>query len=328
MSLEKTQFNRRGLFVGAGVALAMPFVLRGVSGPARAAAPMLGASRGQHYRFALGAFEVTTVFDGARGIEEVYKIFGADQSPEDVQALAEERLLPPAKAVNMFTPVVVNTGQQLIVFDTGNGAGGRPDLGRFAAGLAEAGISPGDVDLVVLTHYHPDHIGGLMEEGAPVFPNATYAANETEHAFWTAPERMSGPTERVAKIVEANVKPLTEKMAMLKDGDEVAPGIRALLTPGHTLGHTSFHIESDGKRLLIGGDFCNHYVLSLERPEWHVSFDMDKDMAGETRKKTLDMLATDKVMFTSYHMPNPAVGMVEKNGTGYRYVPATYQPFI
>ncbi len=94
---------------------------------------------------------------------------------------------------------------------------------------------------------------------------------------------------------------------------------------GHTPGHTAFHIESDGKRLLLGGDFCNHYVVSLQRPDWHVRFDMDKEGAVATRKKILGMLAADKIPFTAYHMPFPAVGYVENKDGGFRYVPASYQ---
>ncbi|MGE0211397.1 MAG: MBL fold metallo-hydrolase [Parvibaculaceae bacterium] len=320
------RINRRSFFAATGAAIATPFVLRGL--PARAAAPAMGPARPNHYRFKLGGFEVTTLFDGSRAVKEPYKIFGQDQKPEDVQALAEQNMLPGDRMENMFSPVVVNTGSKLVVFDTGNGAGGRPDVGRFAAALKEAGYAPDQVDIVILTHFHPDHIGGLMEEGKPLFANAEYGANETEFSFWTDAARMSGPTERVAKVVEANVKPLAEKMTMLKDGAEVQPGIRAMVAPGHTPGHTAFLIESDGSRLLIGGDFCNHFVLSMQRPDWHVSFDMDKDQAAATRRKLLDMLATDRLMFTSYHMPFPAVGFVEKAGEGYRYAPASYQPFL
>ena len=328
MMRREGRIDRRGFFAWTGAALAAPHVLRFLSMPAEAAAPVLGPSRASHYRFKLGGFEVTTLFDGSRPVEEPFKIFGSDQKPEDVQALAEENLLPGDKAENMFSPVVVNTGEKLVVFDTGNGAGGRPDVGRFAAALKEAGYTPDQVDIVVLTHFHPDHIGGLMEDGKPLFPNAEYAAHETELAFWTDPARMSGPTERVAKVVESNVKPLADKLTALKDGADIQPGIRAMAAPGHTPGHTAFLIESDGKQLLIGGDFCNHFVLSMQRPDWHVSFDMDKAQAVETRRKLLDMLATDRLMFTSYHMPFPAVGFVEKGGEGYRYVAASYQPFL
>ena len=149
---------------------------------------------------------------------------------------------------------------------------------------------------------------------------------ETEYGFWSAPERMSGPTENAAKLVAANVTPFKDKMTFLKNEGEVVPGIRALDAAGHTPGHMAYHIESDGKRLLLGADFCNHYVLSLQRPDWEVRFDADKATAAATRMKYLDMLAADRIPFTSYHMPFPSVGFVEKSADGgYRFVPATYQ---
>ncbi len=117
-------------------------------------------------------------------------------------------------------------------------------------------------------------------------------------------------------------------MTFLNDQGEVVSGIRAMAAPGHTPGHMAFHIESEGKRLLLGADFCNHYVLSLQRPDWEVRFDADKAKAAETRKKMLDMIAADRIPFTSYHMPFPSVGYVEKAGEGYRYVPATYQMML
>ena len=132
---------------------------------------------------------------------------------------------------------------------------------------------------------------------------------ETEYQFWSAPERLSGPTEGPAKLVASNVTPLKDKMSFIKDGAEVAGGIRAMAAFGHTPGHMAFHIESGGKRLLLGADFCNHYVLSLQRPDWEVRFDADKAKAAETRKKLLDMLAADRIPFTSYHMPFPARGL-------------------
>lgn len=196
----------------------------------------------------------------------------------------------------------------------------------MAERLQAAGYTLDQIDIVIITHCHPDHIGGLMENGAPLFPNARYIIGEVEYAFWSAPERLSGPTEAAAKLTQANVVPLKERMIFAKDGHEAASGIRAVEAFGHTPGHLAWHIESGGERLPLGADFCNHFVLSLARPDWHVAFDADKQQAAQTRKRLLDMIATDKIPFTSYHMPFPAVGFVEKSADGaYRYVPATYQ---
>lgn len=320
--------TRRGaLLTGAG-ALAMPFIIRGAAAPAWAAAPMLGEARPTHYRFKLGDFEVTTLFDGSVAVDGPHPIFGNDQPKEAVQEFAVEKRLPPDRLEIMFTPVIVNTGRELVLFDTGNGPARRPNAGQLLARLQGAGYSPDQVDVVVLTHFHGDHIGGVMDEGEPRFPNARYFANQVEYDFWTHPDRMSGPTEGNAKLVESNVKPLADKMTFIGDGGDVVTGIRAVAAYGHTPGHTAFHVESNGQRLFIGGDFTNHYALSLAKPEWHVSFDVEKEKAVETRNRLLDMLATEAIPFTSYHMPFPAVGFVETTGDGFRYIAASYQLFV
>ena len=324
MTVECKGLTRRQIMAAAAGVVAAPAVVR-FSTPAEAAAPMMGLSRPSHYRFKLGGFEITTINDGAIPLDGPHPIFGMDQAAEDVQKLAEANFLPGSRFEISFTPVIVNTGAELVVFDCGNGAARRPNAGQLAALLAGAGYGADQVDVVVLTHFHPDHIGGLMEDGSPLFPNARYVTHETEFNFWTHADRMAGPTEGVAKLTASNVKPLAEKMTFLKGGSTVVSGITALASHGHTPGHTSFHLESEGKRLFLGGDFCNHPVVSLQRPDWHVRFDMDKEMAVSTRRKILDMLASERLVFTSYHMPFPAVGYVDRVGDGYRYVAAAYQ---
>ena len=164
-----------------------------------------------------------------------------------------------------------------------------------------------------------------MEDSAPLFANARYVAGDVEYNFWTSGDRVGTPGERVHKLTNSNVKPLAEKMTFLGNEGTVASGVTAMEAASHTPGHTAYHLESAGKRLLLGGDFCNHYIVSLERPEWHVRFDVEKEKAAATRKRLLDMIATDKIPFAGYHMPFPAVGYVEKKDGGFRYVPVTYQ---
>jgi glyoxylase-like metal-dependent hydrolase (beta-lactamase superfamily II) len=319
--------NRRGVMQGAlGLAAgaALTPLVAGAARRARAAAPMLGAARPTYYRFQLGEFEVTTLHDGAIQVEGPHPIFGQDQTPEAVHELAEANFLPPTMLENQFNPVVVNTGQQLVLFDSGNAAG-RPGTGHLLQALQAAGYAPDQVDVVVITHMHGDHIGGLMQDGKATYPNARYVTGSAEFDFWSADERLSGPTENGAKLVRSNVVPLAEQVTFIGDEAEVVPGINGLAAHGHTPGHMAYLVESGGAQLLIWADTANHYVMSVQRPDWHVRFDMDKEAAAATRRRLFDQAATDRIAVTGYHMPFPAVGYIEKSGDAYRWVPASYQ---
>jgi len=317
--------SRRRILMGASSLLASPFLLKGLSSGAYAKAPMLGPERPNHYRFKLGSFEVTTLNDGAFYLGGPFPIFGADQFPEDVAELAAANHLSAKRMEIGFSPVIINTGNELILFDTGNGDGRAATAGHLVKAMGIAGYTPDQIDIVVLTHFHPDHIGGIKTGDKISFPNARYLTSADESNFWLHPDQEGGSTGQTHKLAMSHVKPVAEKTTFIKDGDAVASGITAMSSPGHTPGHMAFHIESDGQRIFLGADFCNHYIMSLQNPEWHMAFDMDKELAGQTRRKVLDMLAAEKIPFTSYHMPFPAVGYVEKKGEGFVYVPVSYQ---
>jgi glyoxylase-like metal-dependent hydrolase (beta-lactamase superfamily II) len=321
---DSSGLDRRALLTSAVITGAALTV--GLPGGALAATPKQGLSRPSIYRFGLGDFEVTTILDGAIQLDGPHPIFGQNTTQEEVAALAVANFLPPDRMEIPFTVTVVNTGAALILFDSGNGAGRRPNAGRLRELLAGAGITPGQVDIVALTHFHGDHIGGLMEDGSPAFPNATYVIGDTEYNYWSNEDLLSNDKmAKRAKLVHSNVVPFAPKTRFIKGGDAVVSGIEAVSSHGHTPGHTSYHLESQGRRLLVMGDVCNHYVVSLQRPDWHVRFDMDKEMAVAARKEVLGMIAADKIPFIGYHMPPPAVGYLETLGAGFRFVPVGYQ---
>ena len=295
--------------------------------PALAKAPMLGAPNSTFRRFKLGGYEVTIIRDGAISVAGPYPAFGADQFEEDVHALMEENHLPPSRFELPYSPVLVNTGAELILFDTGNDAARRPERGHLQEGLALAGYTPDQIDVVALTHLHPDHIGGMIEDGAAMFPNARYVCGEVEFDFWRREDlltRDAGMVRR-AKAVHENVAPLAEQIAFLKDESEVAPGIRAIDAPGHTPGHLAYHVESEGQRLLIWGDAIVHHVISFQQPDWPMAADMDDEQAIASRRKLLGMAAADKIAVAGYHLPFPAFGFVEQTEEAFRFVPASYQ---
>ena len=320
--------SRRTLFLAAGVGtLAAPFILNraGTTAFAQGDAGMKMAPV-ETRTFKLGSFRVTVVRDGMRPSGTPNETFGTNQSAETVGALLTENFLPADQFVNSFAPTLIDTGSEVVLFDTGLGEGGREaGMGRLVEGLKAVGYTPDQVTVVVITHMHGDHIGGLTEGGAPTFANARYVAGRTEYDFWTSTDRVGTPAEQGHKGVLAKVQPLAEKIAFIEDGGEVVPGITGINAFGHSPGHMIFRIESDGRAMMLTADTANHFVLSLQRPDWEVRFDMDKAMAAAARKTVFDMIATDKLAFVGYHMPFPAVGYVEKASEGYRFVPMSYQ---
>ncbi|MCU0832284.1 MAG: MBL fold metallo-hydrolase [Rhizobiaceae bacterium] len=329
MSPDRKPFDRlsrRTLFKTASlgaVALAAPQLM---TRAASAATPPVGAMPQAFSRFTLGTFEVTVLNDGGRIGEKPWETFGTNAGQAEVEALLAANLLPGDKFRNGFAPVLVNTGTDLVLFDTGLGANGREGgMGQTLTALAASGYTPEQVTIVVITHMHGDHIGGLTENGAPAFPNARYVTAQTEFDFWSSADRMGTPAENGHKGVVANVVPLADKFTFIGDGGAVVPGITGMAAFGHSPGHMVYRLESEGRGLVITADTANHFVLSLQRPDWEVRFDMDKAAAAATRKAVFDMIATERLPFIGYHMPFPAVGYVEKMDVGYRWVPETYQ---
>lgn len=327
MAISRRNFIVTASAAGAGLALP-PLDLANAAAEtssSKVQTPSQVENPGFH-RLQFGDFEITTLSDGRRAGEAPEKTYAVDQEPKVVAALLEENLLPADRFVNSFTPVLINTGKELVLCDTGMGADARgAGQGRLTKALEASGYKADDISLVVLSHFHPDHIGGLMEDGKPSFANARYAAGQKEFDFWTDPARLDSPAKAVAEMVAKNVKPLAEKMTFLDDDSEVVSGIRSVAAYGHTPGHLAFRVENGGKSLMLISDTANHFVITLQRPEWHVSFDMDKEAAAQTRKRMFDMIATDRLPFIGYHMPFPALAYLKPEGEGYRYIAETYQ---
>jgi glyoxylase-like metal-dependent hydrolase (beta-lactamase superfamily II) len=293
------------------------------------AAPLLGALRPCVHRFRLGAFEVTTLLDGAQVRSGISPPFGVDQGAESVARLAAGNALPHDRFENTYTPAIVNTGSHLVLFDAGNGEL-RPDasVGRLRERLATAGYAPEQIDILAFTHVHPDHIGGVYHAGRLAFPNARYAIGRLEFDAWSRGDKIPPQRKENLELFRRLIAPLADRMTFLRPGDDLVPGVRAVGAFGHSLGHLAYAIASEGKNVLLWGDTANHYVLSLQNPGWQVAFDDDKAQAVDTRRRILDMAATERLLVIGHHMPFPAVGFVERHGGGYRWAPASYQPFL
>lgn len=301
--------SRRQALVAAATLPLLPALPRA----ALAQTEMKGAAAPVFNRFKLGAFEVTTLLSGTRTVENPTEIFGLNADPAEFAAVSEAAFIPTDKAQFFFTPTLVNTGAELVLFDAGLSQAG------ITAALAAAGYTPDQIDVVVLTHMHGDHIGGLMGDAGPTFANARYVTGSAEHNHW-----MAAGNEGFDK----NVRPLNDKMTFLDDGGSVAGGLTAMLAAGHTPGHMGYVIESEGQSLALIADLANHPVWSLAKPDWEVRFDADKAAAAASRRRVLGMIAADRMPFVGYHMPFPAVGYVEANGDGFRYVAASYQMML
>jgi glyoxylase-like metal-dependent hydrolase (beta-lactamase superfamily II) len=287
---------------------------------------MKGVFRPSICRFRLGGFEITNILDGVSRRDGPHPLFGADQPAEAVHRLAVANRLPPTRFENSYTCTVVNTGRELVLFDTGNGQPRRDaGLGRLRTLLTDAGYAPGDIDVVVITHCHPDHIGGLLEDGEPAYRNARHIFGAVEFDFWRRGEGIPESRKETRELFLQIALPFADRASFIEPDQEFVPGIRSVEAYGHSAGHMAYHLESDGARLLLWGDVANHYVASVQRPEWHVRVDDDKERAIATRRRILDMVATDQLWAIGFHMPFPAVGTVEATHDGYRWLPLTYQ---
>ncbi len=296
-------------------------------------ASMQGELQPTIYRFKFGGFEITNIMDSKVIREGLHPSIGGDQPAEAAEQLARANRIETGRFQHWFIPTVVNTGSQLVLFDTGNGGlrdeyeqlRGRMPEGQLVARLKQAGYEAADIDVVVITHGHPDHIGGLTRGGKPVFPNARYVFGATEFDFWRRGENVREARKFNRELFVRICEPLADRATFIKPDGDVVPGIRAVEAGGHSIGMMAYHVESEGKRLLIWADTCTHYVMSIQRPDWHVEVDDDKERAVATRKRILDMVATEKLFVAGFHMPFPAVGFVEHSSAGYRWVPVSYQ---
>ena len=257
--MKNLQLSRRSLLIG-GAAAPLAAGL-GVAAPSFANGQSLQPSA-RHNSFNLGDFGVATLLAGTRAVDEdIQSTFGVNVSPDEFAEVSAANFIPADKTQFFFTPTVVNTGSDVVLFDTGLSAEGT------TGALAGTGLSPEDVTVVVITHMHGDHIGGMTDEaGNLTYPNARYVTGQVEFDHWAAQEN-----ERF----DQKIKPFAERFAFIGGGEEVTPGITSVEAFGHTPGHMGYMVESNGAQLMLIADLANHYVWSVGYPDWEVRFDMD-----------------------------------------------------
>ena len=317
--------TRRGFVAGALAGSSLAFV----AGNALAKAPALGHQVLSAYRHTVGNIEVIALSDGA--LDLPVQLF-PKADPAETAKILNQTGAPTDKLGTAVNAFLVNTGDKLVLIDSGAGQLFGPTLGRFAGDLVTLGVDPATVDVIAMTHLHPDHFGGLLTADAKLaFPNAAIFIADADVKLWL--------DEAIAAKAPADNKPFFDQARMMvgpyvaaqkyqpvADGKEVVAGVTAIAAPGHTPGHTMYRISSGNQSLLIWGDIVHSAPLQFPHPEWAIAFDTDQDLAIATRKKVFDMTATDKLTVAGAHLPFPGIGHVVKSGSDYQYAPVFWAP--
>jgi glyoxylase-like metal-dependent hydrolase (beta-lactamase superfamily II) len=331
-----TTLTRRAV-MGGSAAAGAAILTSSLSSTAQAAAPLSGQQAPGWYRYKVGSFEVTVATDGVNRFK-FPDGFVTNRSREQLNAaLAATYAQPgPDMVAVPYSPCVVNTGARLVVIDTGTGEAtfktSKGAAGQFQANLKASGIDSSQVDVVVISHMHGDHINGLLTaDNKPAFANAEIMVPAPEWKFFIDDGEMSRQSSDRMKGVFANFRrvfdALGRKVTQYEAGKEIVPGITAVATHGHTPGHMSHIVASGNSKVYVQGDVTNLPVF-VRNPDWHLMFDQDAKMAEETRRKVYDMLVAEKMMVQGFHYPFPALAYIEKAGNGYREIPVPWSPTL
>jgi glyoxylase-like metal-dependent hydrolase (beta-lactamase superfamily II) len=289
------------------------------------------------FRFEIGEFECVSVSDGALNYPP--ESFFANVPLERVEKALRERNLPTAQIMTPYTCLFIDTGEHRVMVDTGAGELGAhaaqmfPDLdhstsatGLLLENLRTAGIEPSEIDTVIITHAHPDHVGGMLdEEERLVFSDARYFISQNEWDFWNSDDAMAKAPTFMVDTARRNLDPLEDRLTFVDDTSEIVPGVRSVATFGHTPGHMALSIVSGGKRLLHVSDAVL-YPLHLGHPEWTPVFDMLPEQASASKHRIFDLAADENALVFAHHFPPfPNLGHVRKQEQGWRWQPINTQ---
>jgi glyoxylase-like metal-dependent hydrolase (beta-lactamase superfamily II) len=325
MSKSEFTMSRRsilGVAATAGAAAAaggLPLI----AAPARAAAPMSGAPMAGALRYKVGDYEVTALLDGYLDITPEV-VIGYEEA--EGQRLRDKSLIEGNALRIPVNAFLVNTGERLILVDAGTADAMGPTMGHLPSALEAAGVSPDQVDAVLITHMHPDHLFGVIDgEGKRVFANAELILPEVDNAFWYDDAAMNAAPDQFKPFflgARRAADAYKGSQTLFSGEEEILSGIRPVALPGHTPGHTGYRFDSNGETLVIAGDILHMAAYQFDRPDWGIGFDIDSAQAAGTRKAFLDEAVSDKLFFAGAHIPFPGMGRVVRDGEGYRFVAA------
>jgi len=316
--MNDMNLSRRELLAGT-CATAASGLLGLSSGMAKA--PLLNKQAPAFYRFKVGSIEATVVSDGPLATGPVEKTFFGPTADE-LKKMMADRFMAGDNVILDQNALVINTGDKLALFETGMSSVKRTkDMGKLVENLKAAGIDPKDIDAVIPSHAHIDHIGGILaEDGSRNFPNAQIYISQTDLEYWIDEARKGTSGEGSMMAARKNLLPNRDRIIFYNDGKEVIPGVQAMATPGHTYGHTGFVVNSGSQTLFVSGDLVHHDII-IEKPRMEDAFDTDRKMAIETRVKTMSMLSAQKMMSLVYHTAWPGLGHFSTRGDGFRFEP-------
>jgi glyoxylase-like metal-dependent hydrolase (beta-lactamase superfamily II) len=316
--------SRRDVVIGAGLAAALGLNHRLVIVSPAQAQPMPGPEKGV-YKYKVGSVEVTALYDG------IWKkphdpAFIKNASVDDTKEALTKAGMTTEYMPIPLTVVVLNVGDKFIMIDSGSGVGQwQPTAVSLPGNMKAAGIDPAKISTILISHFHPDHIFGLMEKGsnAPIYPNAELVVNATEYKWWTEAgrvEKLPDARKALGTRIQA-VFPTWKNFKLVEGEGEVAPGIRLVNAPGHTPGHSAFLVASGAQQLMISNDTAYVPALLAPHPEWQGAYDQDGPLAVESRRKLIDRVIADKLMVCGAHFPFPGAGSFAKDGSGYAFTP-------
>jgi glyoxylase-like metal-dependent hydrolase (beta-lactamase superfamily II) len=311
-SISRREFVLSAAAAGAAFGLDGPLEIVG-----RAFAQ--AAPAGGIVKFRVGDIEVIQLYDGVWAKAHDEK-FIRNATLDQTKAALRAGGLTDAHVPVPFTVTAVRRGADLVLFDSGTGAQLAPTAGNITKNdlWKAAGIDPVKVSTIVMTHFHPDHISGLMakDTNAAVFPNAQIHVPAAEYKFWINPAVKAGAARRIQAVF-----PGWKNIRQFEGEAEVVRGVRAIATYGHTPGHTSYHLSSGNQQLIVLGDVTNVRALNLANPGWHLVFDMDPALAESNRRKIADRAVAERIMLTGYHWGMPGAGTITRQGNGYALEP-------